>query len=333
MSGDQETSSFATIEATLKWMEERLSTVCSDVEILKSCRPRMAEPPFGSNSGVVQSTPAQSAVFMPPNSSGVGDDEVVTGLSWAKRMDLENESGEDLADNSTGDRSGSDKVHLTQIQDSTKEGLCKAFNPMNNTKRRQLRQQFIVPDSVFIMSPWLDKIMAAECSKSTKSADHQLSRIQALFLDAAGPLSGLLDSINQGTEVTLDDMESAVKAALTFLGNASSQCTTLRRVNILEEYNKDLISFSQESEDLFDSAKGTLFGPSFAEKAAEHLKQIQTLRRAKGGSGKGNRGFSKAPPPALHSAGGKSYTLQRRQGNYQPYPKGVQKRGQQHQKK
>ena len=132
-----------------------------------------------------------------------------------------------------------------------------------------------------MMSPQLDKIMAAECSKSTKSADHQLSQIQALFLDAAGPLSGLLDSINQGTEVTLDDVESAVKAALTFLGNMSSQCATLRGVNILEEYNKDLISFSQESEHLFDSAKGTLFGPSFSEKAAKHLKQIQTLRQAK----------------------------------------------------
>ena len=164
MSGDQETISFATIKATLKQMEERLSTVCSDVEILKSCRPRMAEPPFGSNSGVVQSTPAQSAVFMPPNSSGVGDDEVVTGLSWAERMDLEDESGEDIADNSTGDRFGSDKVHLTKIQDCTKEGLCKAFNPMNNAERRQLRHQFIVPDTAFIMSPWLDKIMAAECS-------------------------------------------------------------------------------------------------------------------------------------------------------------------------
>ena len=140
MSEDQEMNSFATIAATLKRMEERLSTVCSDVEILKSSRPRVAEPPFGSNSGVVQSTPAQSTVFMPPNSSGVGDDEVVTGLSWAERMDLENESGEDLADNSTGDRSGSDKVHLTQIQDSTKEGSCKAFNAMNNAERRQLWQ-------------------------------------------------------------------------------------------------------------------------------------------------------------------------------------------------
>ena len=55
-----------------------------------------------------------------------------------------------------------------------------------------------------------------------KSADQQLSRFQALFLDAVGPLSGLLDDINKGTEVTLDDMEGVVKAALTFMGNAYS---------------------------------------------------------------------------------------------------------------
>ena len=172
MSGDQETSSFATIAATLKRMEERLSTVCSDVEILKSSRPRVAEPPFGSNSGVVQ-----SAVFLPPNSSGVGDDEVVTGLSWAERMDLEDESGEDLADNSTGDRSGNDKVHLTQIQDSTKEGLRKAFNPMNNAERRQLRQQLIVPDAAFIM----------ERGKSRTGTGTGISRVKA----GRGPGQGL----------------------------------------------------------------------------------------------------------------------------------------------
>ena len=55
-------------------------------------------------------------MFMSPNSSGVGDNEIVTDLSWSERMDLEDESAEGLADNSTGDQSGSDKVHLIQIQ-------------------------------------------------------------------------------------------------------------------------------------------------------------------------------------------------------------------------
>ena len=41
-------------------------------------------------------------------------------------------------------------------------------------------------------------------------------------MDAVGPLSGLIDSIKKVTEVTVDDVEGTVKAALIFLGNASS---------------------------------------------------------------------------------------------------------------
>lgn len=83
--------------------------------------------------------------------------------------------------------------------------------------------------------------MAMECAKSIKSADQQLSCIQALFLDAVGPLSGSLNSINKGIKVILEDMEGTVKTTLTFIRNASSQCNSLRRARILEEYNKDLV--------------------------------------------------------------------------------------------
>ena len=61
--------------------------------------------------------------------------------------------------------------------------LCKAFTSMHIAERRQLQQQFIVPDTTFTASPHLDKVMAAECTKSTKSADQQLSRIQAPFMN------------------------------------------------------------------------------------------------------------------------------------------------------
>ena len=71
----------------------------------------------------------------------------------------------------------------------------------------------------------------------------QLSRIKALFFDAVVPLSGLIDGINKGTEVTVDNVKGAVKAALTSMRNASSQQTSLRRVGVLEQYNKDLIFY------------------------------------------------------------------------------------------
>ena len=77
-------------------------------------------------------------------------------------------------------------------------------------------------------------------------------------------------------------------------GNASSHCTALRRTNVLDEYNKDLLSFGQDSE-LFTSAT-TLFGPSFPEKAVEHLKQLHTLRQAwKAPKTVSNQNFPKAP--------------------------------------
>ena len=95
--------------------------------------------------------------------------------------------------------------------------------PVNNAERRQLGQQYIIPDTFFTTPPRLYKVMVAECLKSIKSADLQLSRIQ----------------------VTVDDMKGVDKAVLTFLGNSSSQCTSLKIVGILGEHSKDLISFYQ----------------------------------------------------------------------------------------
>ena len=195
-----------------------------------------------------------------PVAGDVVDDEVVAGLSWAERMELEDKLDDPAGTISSEKPAGGDMVHLTQVHDSTEEFLHKpAFTSANNAERRQLRQQYIIPDVPFTTSPRLDKVMVVECSKSTISADLQLSRIQALLLDAVGPLSGLIDSINKGTEVMVDEVEGTVKAALTFLANASSQCTSLRSVGILEEYNKDLISFCQESQNLFTATSGKLF--------------------------------------------------------------------------
>ena len=107
-------------------------------------------------------------------------------------------------------------------------------------------------------------------------------------------LVGLIDNINKDSPIVVEDVEAAVKAALTFMGNASSQCNIERRTLILEEYNKDLVAFGQDSH-LFSSATTTLFGPSFPEKAVEHLTQLKTLHQARGAGSKVSQGFSKAP--------------------------------------
>jgi len=50
--------------------------------------------------------------------------------------------------------------------------------------------------------------MAVECSKSTKAADQARPWIQGLFLLEVGPLTELLDGINQSNEIAIDDMVS-----------------------------------------------------------------------------------------------------------------------------
>jgi len=122
-------------------------------------------------------------------------------------------------------------------------------------------------------------MIAGECSKSTKATDNLFSDIQTYFLDVMGSLTGIIEAINSGTELADEDVETSVKAALSFQGNASRCCTSIRRQGVLQEYNK--VSYTAEFDGLFSSATKTLLGPAFPEKAANHLLQMQTLREAK----------------------------------------------------
>ena len=126
-----------------------------------------------------------------------------------ERMELEDET-EDC--DGSMDRPGSDKVCLTQVYKSTEEFLRKVYTSVSNADRRQLRQCFIVLDTPFSATTRLDK--------NLKSADTSLSRIQVLFLDAVGPLSDLLDKVNNSTKLSVEDMEGAVKGSF----NLHRQC-------------------------------------------------------------------------------------------------------------
>ena len=85
--------------------------------------------------------------------------------------------------------------------------LCQAFTPMENGSKKQLRSEFIVLNAAFTTVPWLDKSTREDCSKKIKSADSQLSEIQAHFVDAVGPLTVLLESIFSDTELSIEDIE------------------------------------------------------------------------------------------------------------------------------
>ena len=94
-----------------------------------------------------------------------------------------------------------------------------------------------------------------------------------LDVGRGGPLTDLLERINrsvpsegqedeeeQGMDLQL--IEDSVQSALAFLGNAATQFSAYRRTKIQEEYNKDLVSFSEEIESDLRAAAPLLFGQS-----------------------------------------------------------------------
>ena len=217
-------------------------------------------------------------------------DEVPT---WAERMELETETL----------TSSGDEICPVKVREETEFVLQKAFAPLKNQDRRAQRRQFLVPDMPLTMAPKLDKVMSAECIPAVRTSDQSLARLQALMLDVVGPLTDLLERISrsipsEGQEdekdqgLDLQVVEDSVQSALAFLGNAATQFSAYRRTKILEEYNKDLVSFSEEVEPDLQAAAPLLFGQSFTKQAADHLGQVEALRKVKG---KGKKVFSRPP--------------------------------------
>lgn len=103
----------------------------------------------------------------------------------------------------------SKKIRITPVLKVTEEFLKTTFPPMKNGPHRQLQHQFTVPDMPFTTLPYLDKLIIGEYSNSTKSNGNFFFNIQTHFLDAVGPHTGILESINSCTELVIEDVESA----------------------------------------------------------------------------------------------------------------------------
>jgi len=50
------------------------------------------------------------------------------------------------------------------------------------------------------------------------------------------------------TQTTIDQIKEAVETAITLLANASNKLSLMRRASILEEYNKELVTFAAEKD-------------------------------------------------------------------------------------
>ena len=110
--------------------------------------------------------------------------------------------------------------------------------------------------------------------------DRILSTLQGRVLEAVGPLSQLLEAINDDEpQLSMDQIGEAVKTALTLLANASLQISEVRRTRVLEEYNRELLPFAIAKECDWASAAPRLFGPNFLKEATDYLQQLQLLRK------------------------------------------------------
>ena len=187
------------------------------------------------------------------------------------------------------------------------------------------KTSFALPKVAVTKTLSLAPVMTAQCLKSTKENDKVLARLQVLMLYAVRPLTDIIEKLNSGeSEIDSDEVGYAVESDITLIGNASSLMFVLRRQKILEEYNRDLLSFVQDREDEFTKAAPQLFGAQFPKDAADHLEQVVALCRAK--SSASNRIFgrlhhsnSQASNPMLqgndqsHTPGPRQATASQRQ--------------------
>lgn len=81
-----------------------------------------------------------------------------------------------------------------EISKLTEQHLVNSFTCMENEGWCRLVDSFTLLKVAVTKTPELDKIMAAQCSKSNNQA---LARIQALNFDTLGPLTELLEMINK----------------------------------------------------------------------------------------------------------------------------------------
>ena len=160
----------------------------------------------------------------------------IPGTSWADEMDILDPILDEQA---------RDEACVVEFSPHTEACITVSFHSMPNSARRSLWSKFILPKAPVTRTPLLDKIYADSCSKSTQQADRSLARVQALMLDAAGPISEALKQLNTTTEddseeveLDLEKLGSTLEAALTFLSNASTQTSNLRRLKLMRTSTK-----------------------------------------------------------------------------------------------
>ena len=174
------------------------------------------------------------------------------------------------------DTTCSEGACIVEASKATAELLKRSFILVKNEKRLQVRNIYALPKVAVMKASTLDQVMGSQCSMSTKSNDWSLSHVQALMLDALAPLMEVMEQFNSDAEeVSSEVITKAVENAIELLGNASSQMSSLRRTQVLQEYNKKLVAWTQHRR----ASSLRLFGQNFPRDITEYLDQVASPRR------------------------------------------------------
>ena len=290
------------ILAQLKQLTDGMASMRQDVDALKraSSLQRDASEEVVDNGDVNDTADESASLPSQPlaNSSGSAAHNSTQLSLWAEEMELR----DPLLDDDDEPAKGAAPIKVVPVTDRTNQLLTEAFtSKMTGAERRTLRASYTLPQNDLTRAPFLDAMMASECSKTVRSTDRSLYTLQGLILEAVGPLSQLLEAVNNpNLDVTMDQIGDAVETAITLIANASNKTSLMRRTKVLEEYNKELVTFASAGERDWTSAAPRLFGPNFLKEAADYLQHLQLIRKVKQPS----QGFRQPPSQGQQGGGG-----------------------------
>ena len=189
---------------TLQDLQDQMTTMRGEIAALRGASQ-------SSSSAATAITPAHDG--SQPGTSGYLSSSRISDTSWAEEMDIIQPLDNDDAPDA--DVSCSEGARVVEVSEATQKLLKRSFESMKNSRRLQTRNDFSLPKVAITKTPSLDQVMASQCSKSTKSNDWSLSRIQALMLDAVAPLTEVMELFHsEADEVSSEQIAKAVEPPL-----------------------------------------------------------------------------------------------------------------------
>ena len=164
-----------------------------------------------------------------------------------------------------------------------------------NPERRDILEKYPLPKVPATRQAQLDPMLKLEISPTTKTADRQLTKVQARLLDSLAPMTSLLEAHNKGNKLDQKDVIQAVKMGVTLIGNANVHLLHLGRERIVSDINKTLLPIISDDSN-FREAAPLLFGTEFAKKGKEMVEQVKAMQSTLHKKWSGNlRFFEEAP--------------------------------------